>query len=99
MIVITNNILVLPLILATWAIDAYLFVLSLRFILGRIRSNRTVNFYLNLQLLTDPFPQAVGQWLSQQRKLPTPAWIGWLIVILGLLVARYLLVWLYMSMV
>ncbi|MCH8823223.1 MAG: hypothetical protein IH984_06905 [Planctomycetes bacterium] len=99
MIVITNSILNLPLILAIWAIDAYIFVMSLRFFLGQIKSIRTGNFYVNLQQFTDPFPQAVGQWLSQHREIPTPTWIGWLIVLLGLLIARYLLVCVLMSMI
>ena len=95
MIIYTTNmsIFALPFLLAIWALDLYLILASIRLILPHIRGDRPSRWCMTLQSFTDPCPDALRRWLEARRSKPTPSWLPWLTVILGVLVLRHLLIW------
>ena len=86
-----TNILAGPLVLILWLIDAYLFVSSVRLLLGQFQGASSLAACETLQRFTDPLPQALRSWLARRRSGPTSMWSAWLIVLLGGLVLRCLL--------
>ncbi len=89
----STNILAGPLMLAVWAMDAYLLIVMLRMVLGQVSTMRTTTFYGALRQLTDGLPRVMGRWLSRVRQDVNPPWLPWVAVILGILTGRHLLVW------
>ena len=88
MIIYTNNIFAGPLLLAVWAIDIYLLLVSLRLITAQIPSISKSGFSRNLRQFTDPVIDVVRRKLTKYR-VP---WLPWLIVILSGLVIRQVLI-------
>lgn len=79
-----------PLVLIIRLIDAYLFVASVRLLLERFEGASSLAACRTLQRFTDPLPRALHRWVTRRRKRPTPAWVAWLIVLLGGMALRYL---------
>ena len=97
MIIYTTSIFFVPLLMIVWAIDTYLFLLCIRLILSRIPSMRTYRLYQCLVSLTDPIVEFVRQRLTRFRQKPISNWIPWFAVLFVGLMARYLLIWIVVS--
>ena len=89
MIIYTNNIFAGPLLLAVWAVDIYLLLVSIRLIAAQIPSISESGFSQCLRQLTDPVTDMVRRKLTKHR---APPWLPWLIVILSGLIIRYVLI-------
>ena len=89
MIIYTNNIFAGPLLLAVWAIDFCLMVITVRLIIAQIPSISESGFSQCLRQLTDPVTDMVRRKLTKHRAAP---WLPWLIVILSGLIIRYVLI-------
>ena len=89
MIIYTNNIFAGPLLLAVWAVDIYLLLVSIRLIITQIPSISENDVSRYLRQLTDPVTDIVRRKLTKHR---APSWLPWLIVILSGLVIRYVLI-------
>ena len=91
MIIYTNNIFAAPLLLAMWAIDVYLLLVSIRLIAGQIPSISESCFNRNLRQLTDPLANMVTEKIAKHKDR-VPLWLPWFIVILSGLVIRQALI-------
>ena len=89
----TSNILVGPLILLIWVIDIYVFLASVRLILGRWPRSRDSRFYHHLELFTNPVAEMVDKYLRLRQGRPTPSGAAWVIVLFGGIILRHLLAW------
>ena len=96
MIFYTSNIFLLIPIIAAWSIDAYLLLAGLRLFLQNFSGEKTQQFCQGLRQFTDYPPQFVNRRLSGRSTSP---WVGWAVVIVGAIVARYILVWFILSVV
>ena len=92
MIVCSTSILMAPLILLIFAMDMYLFVSAARFVLRRISADWARRICTGLKPFTDPLPSVIERYLRKDRSTPVPAWLPWLVAVVGILVARHLLV-------
>lgn len=89
----TTNILAAPLVLIIWCIDVYIFLASVRLVLGRLRAATLAKVRLGLQQFTDPLPQSLHIWMSARFRKPLRAWVSWGIVLFGCFVLRHVLIW------
>ena len=89
MIIYTNNIFAAPLLLAMWAIDVYLLLVSIRLIAGQIPSISESCFNRNLRQLTDPVADMIRRKLTKHR---ATMWLPWLILVASGLIIRQLLI-------
>ncbi len=96
MIFYTSNIFLLIPIIAAWSIDAYLFLTAIRLFLRNFPGEKAQQFCQGLRQFTDYPPQLINRRLSGRS---TPPWVGWVVVIVGAIVARYVLVWFILSVV
>ena len=94
----TTNILAGPLILIIWCIDAYIFLASVRLILGRLRATTLAQVRVNLQQFTDPLPQSLHMWMSARLRRPLRPWMSWAIVLFGCIVLRHVLIWIVLML-
>lgn len=83
----------LPLLIAIWLIEAYLFLAMVRLILANVPSGRQSRLYQQVKLLTDLLPNLVGQHLAKVSSVSVPSWLSWVIAILLLCLTRQILVW------
>ena len=88
----TMNLMALPFVLAIWAIDAYVLLVCVRLISGRLSGPKAMQLCSWLKPLTDPLPQAAGRWLRTRMKRVVPRWLPWLVTILLLSLVREVLV-------
>ena len=86
-----TNILAGPLVLLVWLIDTYLFIVTVRLVLGQVGTADLLAARRTLQQITDPPARAVHRWISRRRNRPTPIWVAWPVVLLGGLILRHLL--------
>jgi len=91
MVVRTLTILLLPLMLLTWAIDVYLFLACIRLGCSLFRGVTAARLRDTLRPVTDPLPEAISRWLAGHLKKPVPLWLSWLLVFLLGMVLRQLL--------
>ena len=93
MIILTNNLFLVPFMLVIWALDTWLFLASLRLLLGRVVSVRSDGFYAAVRRITDGLPRWVGGWIERlfEKK---PSWVSWATAIFSVVLIRHLLVWL-----
>jgi hypothetical protein len=96
MIYITNP-LILPLIILIWSADAWLWLVSIRLLLGRIVSADN-SVYNALRCLTDVLPEHVNRCLAKWSDRSLPRWIPWLITFIGLIALRHMLLQLIISL-
>ena len=68
----STNILAYPFVLAATFIDAFLFLIVARMLVGRLANRGQV--YLNLCQLTDGAVKAAEQWLARSKR-PSPKWL------------------------
>ena len=94
MIIFTNNFLAAPLLLLIWAIDTYLFLCGLRWILSGFAAARATSIADGLRQVTDPPADRAGRWLCRLRGGPVRPWLPWALLVGALFVARSLLVFL-----
>ena len=94
----TNNILAGPLVLIIWCIDAYIFLASVRLILGRLRATTLAQVRVDLQQFTDPLPQSLHMWMSARLRRPLRPWMSWAIVLFGCIVLRHVLIWIVLML-
>ena len=80
-----------PFLLAIGLIDLYLLVAALRLITAQLSSPDTCRINSAVGQFTDPIPNAVRRWLQARANRVMPAWVPWLIVIVGLIFIRSLL--------
>ena len=85
-----TNIWALPFAIALWAINTWLFLASLRLILGQLRSERAIQLSQSLAVFTDGIPNGLERWLSR-RGHAIASWLPWAVVILVSLMARHAL--------
>ena len=86
-----TNILAGPLVLIVWLIDTYLFIVTVRLVLGQFGTANLLAARRTLQQITDPPARTVHRWISRRRKRPTPVWVAWPVILLGGLILRHLL--------
>jgi len=81
------TLLMIPVLLLVSAIDAYVFLASLRWVVRAIPAARDCQWVKGVAELADRLPDALGSRLQGM-----PAWLPWVATMLGLLVLRYVLV-------
>ena len=86
-----------PLILLVWLIDSYLFLASLRLVLGNIAATTHSPFCRGLRSFIDPIPQAVAQYIANHRGRPLPPYLPWLIVLGTGIVVRHVVLGIILS--
>lgn len=87
MIPIEITLMTLLILLFVLAIDAYVFLVSLCWVLRAIPAARNRAWARGVVELADSFPNAV-----RARDPEVPAWLPWVATMLGLIVLRYVLV-------
>lgn len=87
MIEIDVTLMTLPILLLVWAIDAYVFLVSLRWVVRAIPSVRDRAWARGVVELADRLPDAL-----RARYPEVSAWLPCVALMLGLLVLRYVLV-------
>ena len=92
MIIITHNLLALPLSLIVLALDTYLLVVFLRLLLARLKGLGPARYSSLLAPLTDPPCAAVQRWLAAHLRQPIPAWLPWAVLVGGILTIQQILV-------
>ena len=97
MIIYTTSPFAAPIMLIIWAIDTYVFLASLRLVIGRVLDPVQNPFFRCLRQCTDGLPQIVDRWLTAWRHHSPPSWLSWGIVIGAGFVVRQLLVLLIVS--
>ena len=95
MTLVTNMINLLLLIL-TWLIEFYLFLMALRFAMSLSSTCRQSQYYGQIRLLTDAFPNLIGRHLAKNGN--GSEWLPWLVVILGAFFMRYFATWILASL-
>ena len=88
--IIQTSIFGLPLALLLSAVDAYLFLLGVRLIAGRIAASS--RFTQCLRQLTDGIPQYIDRSIATRRNQSNPRWVSWIVVIVAGMVVRHFLV-------
>ncbi len=83
----------LPLLIAIWLIEAYLFLAVARLILTNVPSGRQSHLYQQVKLLTDMLPNFISRHLTKVSSALVPPWLPWVIAILLLCLTRQILVW------
>lgn len=90
--IITTNILALPLVFLLWGVDAYITLSSARLILSQLATDWAGQAARGLAQLTDWAPDNLrrigGNWFQR----PIPPWAGWVSVIGVALILRNVLV-------
>ena len=95
MIYITNPI-ALPLAILAWSLDAWLWLASIRLLLGHIMSdNSTCHAIVRL---TDPLPQYVRQVTSAWTRRNIAVWVSWVITFICMIILRHTLLQLIVSL-
>jgi uncharacterized protein YggT (Ycf19 family) len=89
--ILTTNILALPLVLLLWAIDVYVFLLSARLVLQHIRAPWTGRANIHLAAFTDPILLPVRRLFARNWPLLRD-WVSIAVVLLVLLISRQLLI-------
>ncbi len=89
----TNNLHVGPLFMVLLAIDIYLALVAFQFLLTQILGKSVRNRYETLHRIVVGPVRAAENRLVRWRGTPIPAWLPWVVVIVGILVIRHLLVW------
>lgn len=86
--IITTNILMLPIVILIWAIDSYLLLLLIRQ-LGAM-NQRICNYplYDSIVQITDPFITVFHQWVSTLRDNHVPQPLAWLMIIVAIMMLR-----------
>jgi len=98
MIITPLNLLTLPVLLMTWALDIYLWMTCLRLVLGRFIGVQGTALYAGLCELTDPVRNTVDRCLSMVWRRPAAGWLLWLTGILLMVITRHLLFFTITSM-
>ena len=91
MMIYSTSLFAAPVMLLVWAADIYVFLASVRLILGRVAGARDSQTFCCLQHLTDGLPQRVERLLCRES-LAGPTWLPWGIVMGGAIVLRHLLI-------
>ena len=81
------TLLMIPVLVLVWAIDAYVFLASLSWVVRAIPAARGQVWARGVIELADRLPSAMGSRLQGM-----PAWLPWVATMLGLLLIRYVLV-------
>ena len=81
------TLLMIPVLLLMWAIDAFVFLVSLRWVLRAIPSVRDRVWAIGVVELADRLPNAL-----RARYPEVAVWLPWIVTMLGLLLLRYVLV-------
>jgi uncharacterized protein YggT (Ycf19 family) len=97
MMIYTTNVFAAPLIMVVWAIDIYVFLLSLRLLLSQLTSTFDSRFCRGLGLFTDPIVETVRRWLLKCRREPVANWMPCLTVVFAGLIVRHLMIWIVVS--
>lgn len=90
MIIYPLNILMLPLLLIVWAIDAYLFIAAVRWLSRQIAPESALAS--RLQQITQPPVHRISNWLSRKVNPQAASWLSWVILLLGLFVIRHAII-------
>lgn len=84
----------LPLAVAIWSVDAFLWIVLCRLLFSRLRRYWATSATWGLAALADPVQRAVQHGILRLTGNYCSSWQCWIILIVGLLVAHHLLVWL-----
>jgi hypothetical protein len=98
MIITPLNLLALPVLIVTWALDIYLWMTCLRLVLGRFIGVQGTALYAGLCELTDPVRNTVDRCLGMMWNRSFAGWLLWLTGILVMLITRHLLLFTITSM-
>ena len=85
-----SNLFVLPLLVIIWSADAWLWLATIRLLLGKITSANN-SFYNALRCLADPLPEYVRHITTKWSSKSLPYWMPWLMCFIGLMILRYAL--------
>ena len=95
--IIQTSIVGVLLMMILWAADSYLFMVSLRLMLGLLPAIRSSRFFFGLREVTDGIPRRVDEWLTTWRRRSSAPSLPWIIVIVTTVIIRYVLRLLIMS--
>lgn len=90
--IITTNILALPLVLLLWSLDAFIMLASARLVLGQLAADWAGRLSRSLAPLTDWAPDHLRRIGAHWFKRSIPSWAGWVIVIGAAMILRNVLV-------
>jgi hypothetical protein len=83
-----TNFFILPLLIAMGAIDAWLWMTSIRLLLARLSPDNQLTDVL--ARLTNPLPNMVSKQLSGHLKKAVPQWQAWIITIVSLVILKHI---------
>ncbi len=89
--IVTNDPILLPFVMAIWVFDLFMVMILLRLLLGNLPGLRTSHAAERLRDWVDPFADYMGDRVARWRRRPTPAWLSWNCLILTVLVLRNVL--------
>jgi hypothetical protein len=95
--IISYHLLAVFLFLIIWAIDAFLFLTAMRFVLAKREGSGVARYGPLLTQLTDPARDAVQRWLAAHSFRPLP-WLPWTVLVALLLVIEAILMKILLSM-
>ena len=87
-----------PLVLLIWMINGYLFIATLRLILGQLDATRDSQLCRGLAQCTDPIVSACQNWVERRVGKPVSAFWVWATTILAALVVRHLCLGILLSL-
>lgn len=90
--IITTNILALPVVLLLWSLDAFVMLASIRLLLGQLAADWAARASSGLAPLTDWAPDNLQRLLEGKFRFPVRSWVAWAVVIGVALVLRHVLV-------
>jgi uncharacterized protein YggT (Ycf19 family) len=98
MIIITNNILVAPLAVVVFLLDAYLFVVGLRTLIRWFAGGEATRVQSVICALAETPVQRVRSALTRLTRHTVPPWVPWTLIVLATLAARQALAAVIVSM-
>lgn len=87
----------LPLAVAIWSVDAFLWIVLVRLALSRASVRRMKCTAWGLASLTDPAQRVVQGVLGRVSRSYCPARLSWFVLIALLIAAHHVLVWITIS--
>lgn len=84
-----SNPLVLPVLVVIWSIDTWIWMASIRLLLGKLNPDN--QFTSLLGKLADPLPKIVNRQLAVWFRKAVPQWLAWTVTIVSLLMLRHIL--------
>ena len=89
--IVTNNPMLLPIVMTVWALDLFTLMIVMRLLLGMLPGLRTSRVVERLGDWIDPLADHMGDRVARWRRRPSPPWLSWNCLILAVLLLRNVL--------